>query len=840
MIVTDKLSTESFHAFIDEQLTDEQYAQVEAQLDEIPEKIEEIQQCHIINERLREVFDPIVEEPIPDDLFELGLYGLDQSDNAGDDDFEERPVSYLELEEDIAAIDSLDIFTESEDGSFIDDTDPSDLELLAQTEHLSEFDIDNLRHDPENIIPDIFDDTGADSETYSDTTTNEYEPEPGATDSADELLETIDALSMELEKARESKQVQSDENESGLEPLSLEPESMESESYDDSSEHPLNETDDSGLELQSTDDEYDTDRLALLNESQLPADEPEDAIQQTAKDKVLDMLSTEEELTLEPLEEKSNDAFIQELELSAEEETRQFNKQQNKSVRPRNIRADQVVKDNHAEGGAKADGASSVSAKSSPATSFSGNDTFKQNFTSEEDLLPDDLVAEFFSENKGADFEVNEVVKHFDEVSGNFDDDNQLFDEGPLANIKIRAQEFVSEASARIGDIKTTFLRKKTELMGRFGGSRADMDFNETSFASFSTSKTTVSSTDTLEDTLDLSGFDDFINQSKPTARQADNSSQDLNQSGKAGTDFQQDINLDSFKVDSVTKSESVIGDQDSYLDIDNNQQVPTQPKGSKTEIPEITPAASHDFNMNFGFDDGPDENNLVTKIGDTLRRYKQKLAEMRAATAEGSENLADPATSEFEKYKNAALTFAGKLQLSSIPKSGIAVVVFGGLFLVGLVVYLGGGSGGAIDENQIEKLAIDTHLLNSQFNAKIAVDAESAIIEKLQWFSARIGRQVRLADIRVEDFEFKNVTVIPTMASFAATNTFENKAGQRITLLAIGDNDGAPEAAVSCKIPAEVDGLCSWVKGSVRYIAVANLSLSRVRSFSEQIVENL
>ena len=56
MIVTDKLSTESFHAFIDEQLTDEQYVQVEAQLDEIPEKIEEIQQCQIINERLNQNF----------------------------------------------------------------------------------------------------------------------------------------------------------------------------------------------------------------------------------------------------------------------------------------------------------------------------------------------------------------------------------------------------------------------------------------------------------------------------------------------------------------------------------------------------------------------------------------------------------------------------------------------------------------------------------------------------------------------------------------------------------------------------------------------------------------
>ena len=60
MIVTDKLSTESIHAFIDEQLTDEQYAQVGSQLEKIPEKVIEIQQCQIINERLRDVFDPVV------------------------------------------------------------------------------------------------------------------------------------------------------------------------------------------------------------------------------------------------------------------------------------------------------------------------------------------------------------------------------------------------------------------------------------------------------------------------------------------------------------------------------------------------------------------------------------------------------------------------------------------------------------------------------------------------------------------------------------------------------------------------------------------------------------
>ena len=133
MIVTDKLSTESFHAFIDEQLTDEEYVQVEAQLDAIPEKIEEIQQCHIINERLREVFDPIVEEPLPEDLYELAIYGLDnqREDVETAEQQEIDPISYLELEEDLAAIDSMDEYEYPEvvaGESLIDDTDAADLE----------------------------------------------------------------------------------------------------------------------------------------------------------------------------------------------------------------------------------------------------------------------------------------------------------------------------------------------------------------------------------------------------------------------------------------------------------------------------------------------------------------------------------------------------------------------------------------------------------------------------------------------------------------------------------------------------------------------------------------
>ena len=849
MIVTDKLSTESFHAFIDEQLTDEQYAQVEAQLDEIPEKIEEIQQCHIINERLREVFDPIVEEPIPDDLFELGLYGLETELSEDAEAFEEEPVSYLELEEDIAAIDSLDIFNEPKDSSYIDDSEADDLELLTQTEHLSEFDIDNLRHDPANIIPDIFDGAIDDEENLADALVDDYDHDAVAThaDPADELLESIDTLSLELEKAHESRSVQSESNEPIEEPeLSI----------DDLSTNLSKEMNAGELDLQPADEEYETDELELLDESHVEIEEAEDETQlsadQSSKERVMDILSSEQELTLEPLEEKSNDAFIQELEVSGEEETRHFNKQQNKPVRPRNIRADQVVTDNNEVKPPKVNELTSETTNSAQFSSnvrnassdyrknSDSNAGFRQSVSTEEEHLPEDLVAEFFAENKGADFEVNEVVKQFGEVSDNFDDDSHLFDEGPMANIKFRVQEFVNEASARFSDFKSSLLHKKTELMGKFGGGRQDSEYNEAFFAKLSSAKNSFSR-DTVDDALDLSGFDDF-NDSKPAARHADKGFQDFTRTSEseAGNDFQQDVNLDDFSAGNIAQSKAETGKYDFNSDLEISEFSPEQSKPNRADTPEVTPASSRDFNMNFGFDDRPDENNLVARIGDTLKYYRQKLAEMRAAAVAEPEIENDQSHSGFEKYKNILRTYVGRTQITENPKSLIGAVLFVGLLLGGIVVYLGAGSDGAVGDSQIEKLAIDTHLLNSQFNAKTVVDAESAIIEKLQWFSARIGKQVRLADIRVEDFIFKNVTVIPAMASFAATNIFENKAGQRITLLAIGDMSGVTESPVTCRIPADVDGLCSWVKGSVRYVAVANLSLSRVRSFSEQIIENL
>lgn len=873
MIVTDKLSTESFHAFIDEQLTDEQYVQVEAQLDAIPEKIEEIQQCHIVNERLREVFDSVVEEPLPEDLYELAIYGLDRQANIEDyDDQEDTPISYLELEDDLAAIDSLDIFSEEEvgDESLVDDTDVSDLEVLAQTEHLSDFDIDDLKNDSSNILPDIFDV----SDDLPDETDAEIEATAEASqqpDPTDGLLESIDELSLELEKAQQSKQVESD--------------TIALPAEDDAEQEKLDQ-----VAVEDTSAEYGTESLefALGEEDMLDSDqyneqyeEPLPEVEDTlaAREEVLETLASEEELTLEPLDDSSDAAFIQQSETQEVEQQFSQSDNQQKASRPRNLREDlepvrfssgpseqaEVQDDQFYPGLPDTEEQiqqSAIPADDNPVTEnieFSAQNEFEMSGNKSglkpEEAVPVDLVAEFFDENKRADFEVNEVVKQFEEVSQNFDvpaeGGDHLFDDGPFAGLKYQLHQFIESAKAKVEYYESIFNQKKSQLLGKFGGGGSSIDFNRSPFEDSALLEAPKSPS---VDTLDLSAFDDINKEPIKSKEKPDNEFiEGSPQVVQPGSGIENVFGTESNEPN-VSQADTKSNDQTAVYDGSRDFSDLSNAPAAEFEHAEIVQhyddeitnshkvtgsrneqASEFDFDLDVG---GEETNgNLVSKFGDTLKRYKQKIAEMRANQAEVDE-VED--ASVFGNYKNTASTVLSNLSAGNDPKilAGAALII--GVVVVSFVLYLSGGSSDTISNERIDKLAIDTHLLNTQFNSKIVADADSAIIEKLQWFSARVGHPVRLADIRVEDFEFKKVSVLPTMTSFAAANIFENKAGQRITLLAIPDVESTSQSQLFCRIPAEVDGLCVWVKDSVRYIAVANLSLSRVRSFSEQIIEKL
>jgi hypothetical protein len=145
-----------------------------------------------------------------------------------------------------------------------------------------------------------------------------------------------------------------------------------------------------------------------------------------------------------------------------------------------------------------------------------------------------------------------------------------------------------------------------------------------------------------------------------------------------------------------------------------------------------------------------------------------------------------------------------------------------------------------AISADKVEQLAIDAHILYTQQSQNFAGNPSASITESMQWLSARIGRQIRLADVQLEGFKHQRAIVIPSMVSYAIANIYENKSNQNITLFIASSLDPVGNSPLVCRVPPGIDGLCSWVKDSVQYVAVANLSLSRVRTFSETLMANL
>ena len=871
MIVTDKLSTESFHAFIDEQLTDEQYVQVEAQLDEIPEKIEEIQQCQIINERLREVFDPVVEEPLPEELYELGLYGTENNmaNDTGPLNYEDISTPYTDLEEDIAAIDMLDELPDEVDENYIDDSDATDLEVLAQTEHLSDFDIDALREDGSNIIPDIFDEVdtapvnpqqaqGPAAAGAGNEQDISVDDEPPTADPADDLLESIDDLSLELEKAhsKASSHTQVDDAQT------------HEEAQQQATDQSIEQTDEQAPNTLADGLNVDDLELTPLNDEQQgvneePAVADEEDIQVSAKEKVLENLAADD-LSLEPLEGVAEDGFVQDQsndfdvenipELGAE--FAEPAPLESKPGRPRNLRGEQQPEqdfsnngsDNSADDSAEADldqvdlfGSQEAVSGDTAADDNSGNNfDFNPDFSggqnheapsAKEDNLPDDLVAEFFSESKNeTDFEVNEVVRQFGEVSDNFNSihDDHLFDDGPAAGIKQKAAELLDTTNDKIVQIKNLLVGKKSEIFNKFQGNKDEFDFGQASF----------NESPEVADALDLSSFEGLTqektfagNHTSPAAPQEDPSQTVPSKTVPSKARPKANTMAEPASVDEPVFDNNI----SLNLDDTNAESFEMQPEPKPVEFASNDQVSSAGLNMDFDLNEGSAENNLVSKFGDTLKRYKNKIAELREANA--NEVVAESGIDKYKKMLSGSFETLTAKGNTKIAAAGVLVI---GLVAGGLIVSMTSSSENSISNRKLEDLAIETHLLNTQFNTKLAEDADSTIIEKLQWFSARIGHQVRLADIRIEDFEFKKVSVMPTMASYAAASIFENKGGQRMTVLAIPDIEGVSDLALTCRIPATVDGLCVWVSKSVRYIVVANLSLSRVRSFSQQIVEKL
>ena len=846
MILTDKLSTESFHAFIDEQLTDEQYTQIEAQLDEIPEKVEEIQQCQIINERLREVFDPIVEESIPEDLFELGMYGIisEEQDNLDDYsqeyNYEENAMAFTAMEDDIESpLDSMESALDLQDENFIDENEFSDIEALSVEEGLTDFDIDALGKDASNIIPDIFDENAAASsgQTLKSSSAASRQEEK-------EILDSIESLSLDasedeltttnnIPRPEESSLEDHITNQYQTEQTAAE-EEIPVTGTESASEQQIENIETSELELQPLDD-VNTDGV---EETEIAAKteqvQEQDEIDQdhANKARILSNLEPMEELQLETLEELQNSGVIQlpadspllQQEQQPETDATSASQQDNfESPKSRNVLGagqpgsgrDEPDLDTLDAGEAQSElfseyqGAHQepvepgdvlpqpeqdflVQQQSSPTSNETAKESAAFEYAIDEPAdemtdgdqahgkkndIPEDVVAEFFSGNKKeSDFEVNEVVKQFEEVSEEFDH---------LGNDQFENDNPITEIKYKAHEFLNVINSKFTSIKNKLSSDSSETfpDFNKAPPAYFDKQETSTSNEkDNFED---IPSIDDFLaKDNEPLSPQK--SDETFNVSSPIEADR---------PVDSVPESSS------------------------------------------FGFDLGSEEkentSGLGNKIGDTLKYYKQKMTEM--TVVESSESATG-----IEKYKlQISNTLQGVSQENRMTIGGAILLVIG-LLVGGSVFSLTQDTSNIISNEKVEQLAIDAHILYTQQPQNFTGDSPTTIVESLQWFSARIGKQIRLADVQLEGFKHEKAILLPTMANYASANIFANSGNQKMTLLVASNVDGDPDSAMVCRIPANIDGLCSWTKDSVRYIVVANLSLSRVRGFSQALIEKL
>ena len=836
IVVSDKLSTESFHAFIDEQLTEEQYVQVEAQLDEIPEKIEEIQQCQIINERLREVFDPVVEEPVPDDLFELALYGVTSeteddpdssqyldSDQFGYDYEENIPDTMSGYEDHIESpLDSLDTALDLQDEGFIDeDNEFADLEALSD-DSMAEFDIDAISDNESNIIPDIFD------QDEGKNNANNVRSNPAGAGMPDDtqMLDSIDSLS--LEPSEEDDQSSEEQASTTLETV----ESTQTPEHAQEQQRPL-PVEPPELELESLEEEpvAESQHSAVADDSGSEQDQPQPG---EPAAQVLEALESSEQLALEPLDDEAGAADIEspattdatepqtifvgqdgaaQAESSPNKPRKVLGNKQPETpspeespviseadVAPAETPVQQAMESLLEESSQSA----GVSENPSP-TSYIPEDPQQQDTSSGESVepstltadefpideitdeldeisdphseMPQDVVAEFFAEKKAnPDFELSEVVKQFEEVSEEVDPQSTTYMDQQLFDSPVA--HIKDKANDVLHSINSKFAQFKSTFVKKTSDSTPD--FNK------------------------LPPLDEYRAAPTPTQQE------------------QPDIQ---HAFDEAA--------------VDYDLQQPTQPPSEKTSN-ELVPVAKNETNE-FDFDVGVDEETrqpgaLSNKIGDTLRYYKQKLAQGQI----GNDVSDGEGQAPLDRYKHALSQQFAKLSEENRGSVGGVILLCIGLLVGGAVMSLSEPPVTSINNEKVEQLAIDAHILYTQQDQNFAGNPTTGITESMQWLSARIGKPIRLADVKLEGFEHQRAIVMPTMVNYATANIFENSAKEKMTLFIAASVDGITESPLMCRIPTAVDGMCSWVKDSVHYVVVANLSLTRVRAFSQNLVEQL
>ena len=138
-----------------------------------------------------------------------------------------------------------------------------------------------------------------------------------------------------------------------------------------------------------------------------------------------------------------------------------------------------------------------------------------------------------------------------------------------------------------------------------------------------------------------------------------------------------------------------------------------------------------------------------------------------------------------------------------------------------------------------LEKLAVDSHHIYSTREMPLDITADPYLQESyVPWIKTKLAGGVKRMAFRSLGFTDVSAFIIPTPNDYASVTVFQNKHLERISVfnaqVAMSDSAGQ----FHCKIPQDIDGMCSWVHNSVLFIVVGDISLSRVREFAEAIVE--
>ncbi|NOZ53353.1 MAG: hypothetical protein GXP08_09440 [Gammaproteobacteria bacterium] len=776
IVVSDKLTTESFHAFIDEQLSDEQCVKVEALLDEIPEKIEEIQQYQLVNERLREVFDVVVQEAIPDDLYQLAVHGLLPgasqklaSGSEDEDDVSNDAEQRLVRSAISGYSGKIDHSVSCHDDEF------ADLAKLSSSNHLDSFDIDSV-----NAI-----------ESPAPVTTT-----------------AVDTQTVQLRAALDLGSVDVDDDETD-------------ETKATTSDHTLPPEKERVTDAASTKQCSKPFTKHLNSSDATPAD-----------------ACSAEAMSLKPLESAS--VAIQESNAISSTAVRDGAKEALLHELPpqpeifRTLEPNETLVLESLAAGRKAELATS---QGSRGAFIHESDTSVLTFetrtapqqTSRQDrecrnLTPQSQgVAERPESAIKADPEWQKVLDEIHAHATNAD--------AALDNTAVVLSE-LDQARPGREDKAGQVLEKQapgTALPGEKPKGTVDTD---TAAAQFDNG--IVDHENTVSDGAL------FSSASSRLSRKIKNGIQSLGFARLRRNSDDGDINGPEAEV-SVPEASAQAAPERSRKPL-------TPPEKLTDSTPKQRQRhSSQKLKMK------PDGAIVASPPLQTERKRQQPLDKAQGVTEEAASSLKPKQALPDETAPAKSVSWPGFKQTAGqtsqqtpaaekniFGAGAISLVLIGIVIGVAMFALMSNPVTTPISSGGIQQLAINSHILYTQQDQNFIGESKTSIIESLQWLSARTGKPVRLADITVKGHRHKHSIIIPSTVNYATVNIYENIKKQKMTVVVAANVDGTIDSPLKCRIPSNIDGLCSWVKDSLDYVVVANLSLTRVREFSQSVLEKL